>query len=276
MTRLVLARLTALVFLAAAGLSVAEAQRRPGGGGGGRGGDFVGSFGNPDDFYAHPDFAGNPVYDGRFVFARIKYRGYAHFTNEGPGWAHDYPTADEHLMKILKEVTTMRPFVLKGSVHGSALVALDDPALFRYPVSYLSEPGGWFPTDLEVAGLRKYLLKGGFVIVDDFAFGDWNNFIVQMAKVLPGARPVPLTGKEPIFDSFYKVDITNVRSVRGRAQFFGIYEHNDPRKRLVMIVNYSADIGDSWQWAGQGFIAVDATNEAFKLGVNYLVYALTH
>ena len=111
---------------------------------------------------------------------------------------------------------------------------------------------------------------------DDFGFSDWTNFMGQMQKTLPGVRPIPLTGKESIFDSFYKVDISNVRSVRGRAQFFGVFEHNDPRKRLMMIVNYSADIGDSWQWAGQGFIAVDATNEAFKLGVNYLVYALTH
>lgn len=247
----------------------AAAQRR-----GGRP-DFA-ELGSPTDFYVHPVFAGNPAYDGRITFARIKYRGYAHFTNEGPGWAHDYPSADENLMKIMKEVTSARPFIFEGKMRGGVIVALDDPALFRYPVAYLSEPGGWFPNDAEVKGMRAYLLKGGFVIVDDFGDNDWVNFVAQMNKVLPGVRPVPLTGKEPIFDSFYRVDVSKVTSYRGQATFFAIYENNDPRKRLMMIVNRNADIGDGWQWAGQGFIPVDVTNEAFKLGVNYLVYGLTH
>lgn len=249
----------------------AAAQR---GRGGGR--PDISSLGSPTDFYVHPLFAGNPTYDGRLTFARIKYRGFAHYTNEGPGWAHDFPEADENLMKIMKEVTSAHPFIVEGKIRGGAIVALDDPLLFRYPVSYLSEPGGWFPNDNEVKGMRAYLLKGGFVIVDDFGGNDWPNFIAQMNKVLPGVRPVPLTGKEPIFDTFYKVDVTKVTSYRGRASFFALYENNDPKKRLLMIANYNADVGDGWQWAGQGFIPVDVTNEAFKLGVNYLVYGLTH
>ena len=266
-------RTAAMAVGALALASNVGAQRQRGGGGRP---DFAAAFGSPNEFYVHPEFAGNPPYDGRFTFARIKYRGFAHMTNEGPGWAHDYPTADEHLMRILKEVTTMRPFVLQGPIRGSAIVALDDPELFRYPVSYLSEPGGWFPTDLEIAGLRKYLLKGGFVIVDDFGQQDWANFMAQMNKTLPGVRPVPLSGKEPIFDSFYKVNVSKIDTNRGRAAFLGIFENNDPKKRMLMILNYPADVGDSWQWAGQGFQSVDVSNEAFKLGVNYLVYALTH
>ena len=252
--------------------SGAGAQRQRGGGRP----DFAGALGNPNDFYVHPQFAGNPPYDGRFTFARIKYRGFLHFTNEGPGWAHDYPDADEHLMRILAEVTTMRPFVVQGPIRGGAIVALDDPALFRYPVTYLSEPGGWFPTDIEIGGFRKYLLKGGFTIVDDFGDRDWANFLTQIIKVLPGVRPVPLTGKEPIFDSFYKVNVSKVESYRGIARFYGVFENNDPKKRMLMILNVAADIGESWQWAGQGFQSVDVSNEGFKLGVNYLVFSLTH
>ena len=120
----------------------------------GRGGrPDISSLGSPTDFYVHPLFAGNPTYDGRFTFARIKYRGFAHYTNEGPGWAHDFPEADENLMKILKEVTSARPFIVDGKIRGGAIVALDDPQLFRYPVSYLSEPGGWFPNDQGALGL---------------------------------------------------------------------------------------------------------------------------
>jgi hypothetical protein len=245
--------------------------------GGGRRGFDISALGSPDDFYVPPKFAGNPVYDGRVTFARIKYRGFRHWSgNEGPGWSHDYPEADEHLMRILKEVTSTRPFIEQGKVRGGAIVALDDPNLFRYPVSYLSEPGGWYPTEAEVKGMRAYLLKGGFMIVDDFGAGDWANFSMQIARVLPNVRPVTLTGKEPIFDSFYKVDVSNIRSYRGRAVFMGIYENNDPRKRLMMILNVNADVGEGWQWAGSGFVAVDVSNEGFKLGVNYLVYSLTH
>ena len=68
-------------------------------------------FGDPNEYYTPPAYHGNTKYDGRFTFARIKYRGYAHFTDEGPGWSHDYPRSDVHFMKIMREVTALRPFV---------------------------------------------------------------------------------------------------------------------------------------------------------------------
>ena len=83
--------------------------------------------GDPNEFYVHPDFRGNTKYDGRFTFARIKYRGYGHFTNEGPGWSHDYPRAESHFMRIMREITTMRPFVESPAVEGGNIFALDDP-----------------------------------------------------------------------------------------------------------------------------------------------------
>ena len=64
-------------------------------------------FGDPNEYYTPPAFHGNVKYDGRFTFARIKYRGYAHFTDEGPGWSHDYPRSDVHFMKIMREVTAL-------------------------------------------------------------------------------------------------------------------------------------------------------------------------
>ena len=248
--------------------------------GGGRGGgrpNFNQYLGSPNDYYTPPDFHGNPPYDGRFTFARIKYRGFLHFTQEGPGWSHDYPDADVHFMRIIREITSIRPFVEKGPIQGGVIVALDDPALFKYPVAYLSEPGGWLPNDVEAKGLRDYLKKGGFLIVDDFSARDWGRYEAAMQKVLPDAKTVQLTGKEPIFDAFYKIDISKAnRSYYGTGTFWGIYENNDPRKRLIAVINYNNDIGESWQWSGQGYFPVDVTNEAYKLGVNYLVYALTH
>jgi uncharacterized protein DUF4159 len=244
-------------------------------------------FGGPDQMYQPPDFHGNVPYDGRFTFARIRYRGFDHFSGrEGPGWSHDYPDAEENFSKILRDVTAVRPFVESGPMVGSVLVALDDPLLFKYPVSYMSEPGAWHPNDKEIAGLRAYLLKGGFMIFDDFREGwrgsyDFTNLQQEMARALPGAKWVQLTGAEPIFDSFFKIDLkaavsqTSAYGTRPPS-YWGIYEDNDPKKRLMVIGNVDDDIGESWQWSGQGFVPIAAANETYKLGINYVIYALTH
>ena len=93
-----------------------------------RRGHFDRYFGSPDDLYQPPEFHGNVPYDGRFTFARIKYRGYEHWAGrEGPGWSHDYPDAEENFTKILRDITNVRPFIEAGPMVGSVLVALDDP-----------------------------------------------------------------------------------------------------------------------------------------------------
>lgn len=272
----------ALALLAAIP-TIADAQRGGRFPRGDRGFGF-GSLGDPNEFFTPPDFRGNPLYDGRVTFARIKYRGYGYFSGrEGPGWSHDYPDAEVHLMKILREITSMRPFTNFGQQIGGAIVALDDPQLGKYPIAYLSEPGGWFPNAAETQGLSNYLRKGGFMIVDDFPFEAWNNFESVMARVLPDLRPIQLSGTEPIFDSFFKVDMNRIRrgfsGGGGGAQggaFYGYFEKNDPKKRLIVLAGYGQDVGESWQWSGQGFVPVDVSNEAFKLGVNFWIYALTH
>ncbi len=266
----------ALAVAAVVPVSRADAQR----GGRRRGFGYEQYFApvSPNDFYKPPAFAGNVPYDGRFTFARIEYRGSERWSGrEGPGWSHDYPDAEEHFMRIMREVTSLDPFIARGPMLGGVIVALDDPLLFKYPVAYLSEPGGWHPTAKEQEGLRTYLQKGGFLIVDDFPYFSWGNFEQVMAQVLPGARLFQLTGREPIFDAFYKVDLSIIRSeYGGTPMYFGIYEDNDPNKRLLVIANYINDIGESWQWSGQGWFPVAESNEAYKLGVNYLIYALTH
>jgi hypothetical protein len=257
----------------------AHAQRR----------GFGGYFGGENDMYQPPDFHGNVPYDGRFTFARIRYRGYDHFAGrEGPGWAHDYADADENFVKILRDVTNVKPFVESGPMVGSVLVALDDPLLFKYPVSYMSEPGGWHPNDKEMAGFRSYLLKGGFMIFDDFREGwrgnmDWTHLQELMAIAIPGARWVQLKGDEPIFHSFFDIDMKSAvvwpsTSAYGTRPptYWTVYENNDPKKRMMVIANVDDDIGESWQWSAAGFIPVSQSNEIYKLGINYIVYALTH
>lgn len=241
--------------------------------------------GDPNSFYTPPDFNGNVPYDGRFTFARIKYRGFDKFQGEGPGWSHDYPRAEEHLMRIIREISTMRPFVMRDNMIGGVIVALDDKELFKYPVAYLSEPGGWHPNETEMAGMRNYLLKGGFVIFDDFGVGggrgggssyDWEQFKDVMTRVLPKHRMVPVPNDHPIFDSFYKIDLNTLEEGDyGVMSYWGIFQDNDPKKRLMAIVNVNGDLGEFWQWSDRGY-NIAPTNEAYKLGVNYLIYALSH
>jgi len=233
-------------------------------------------------YYVPPDFHGNHPYDGRFTWARIKYKGYFAFGPEGPGWAHDYPRSDSHIMAIMREVTSLHPFLGDGALPGGNIFSTDDPELAKYPVAYFSEPGGWNPDEKEVAGFSHYLQRGGFVIFDDFGTPDqWYNVVQQFQRVLPKAKILPLAPDHPIFDSFFKIDVQNIpwsrtAAYRGIPQYFAIFEDNDPKKRPYAIFNYNLDIGESWEFSDEGFEPVASSNEAYKLGVNYLIYALTH
>ncbi|HEX5436145.1 MAG TPA: DUF4159 domain-containing protein [Gemmatimonadaceae bacterium] len=216
----------------------------------------------------------NPSYDGRYAFVRLRYGGedFRCWSNEGPGWHHDYPVADRNLMKIMSELTT-----LDARLDSSMVLDEDDPALMKYPIAYLSEPGCWQQTDAQVKALRAYLLKGGFLIVDDFSIRrHWYNFVEQMQRVLPEGRLVQLDVSNPAFQSFFGVQSLEMSGYRGRAEFYGIYEDNDSTKRLMVVANANNDIGDYWQWSAEGFLPIPLTNEAYKIGVNYLMYGFTH
>jgi hypothetical protein len=183
-------------------------------------------------------------------------------------------------MSIMNEVS-----YLGAHVEEINSLTLDDPELFRFPIAYVIEPDWWAMTDAEAAALRDYLQKGGFLIVDDFkgrAFrggGGWETFERNMRRALPGARFVDLDLSHPIFHSFFEVDRLDIipqAYIAGRPVFYGLFEDNDRNKRLQMIVNYNTDVSQFWEWSGTGLRPIDETNEAYKLGVNYIIYGLTH
>jgi hypothetical protein len=214
-------------------------------------------------------FEPNVRYDGRFTFARIRYTVYRR-----SGWEFDYPTMERHLMMMMEQVTSLRPHVSGSNIH-----ALDDPELMKYPIAYLSEPGYWIPSDEEVAGLRKYLAKGGFLIVDDFMRNEWYNFEEQMRRVLPNARIERLDVSNKIFHSFFDLETLDMSYPHNpglKAEFLGIYEGNDKSKRLMVVINYNNDIGDYMEHSGQGWWPVNTSNDAYKLAINYVIYGLTH
>jgi hypothetical protein len=218
----------------------------------------------------------NVPYDGRFTFVRLRYGGGQDFgggfrQRELP-WSHDWPRGERNFTKILSELSTMQV-----RTDASNVLALDDPELFKYPVAYMAEPGFWRPTDSEVESLRKWLAKGGFLIFDDFAGQHFLNFESQMRRVLPQARLVPLTVAHPVFDSFYRIKSLDYNHpyYGVPSVFYGVFEDNDPSKRLLVIANYNNDLSEYWEFSDEGMFPLDLSNEAYKLGINYIIYALT-
>ena len=220
---------------------------------------------------------GNQPYDGRVTFVRIKFTtgfGGRRGSWGEPPWAHDYPTADTHMMKIINELTLLRP-----RIDSSNVFSLSDPELHNYPIAYVSEPGFWTMDDEEVAGLRKYLLKGGFIIFDDFRGPDWYNLEEQMRRAMPENYWVQLDSTHPIFHSFFEIDdlsyLTSY-SEYGMPTYWGMFEDNDRSRRLIALANRDNDLGEYWEFSDTGYAPVDLSNQAYKFGVNYFIYGLTH
>ena len=203
-----------------------------------------------------------------FVFTRIRYGGYR------STWSHDYPRADLHLPRIIDDIST-----IDARLGATNVFRLDDPELFRYPIAYISEPGFWHMSESEVEGLRNYWLKGGFVIFDDFEARQWDNFEYQVRRALPDHQLIEVDVTQAIFQVFFeirKLDFPHPL-VRVEPSYWAIFEDNDPAGRMMAIVNYNNDVAEYWEWSDQGgFFPVDFTNDAYKLGVNYIVYGMTH
>ena len=220
-------------------------------------------------------------YDGRFTFVRLRWTGGTYgvpvFGQGSNFWIHEFPGAEQNLIAVLDDVT-----LIDARTDGSLILALDDPNLFIHPIAMMWEPGFWVMTDRDAEHLRAYIRKGGFVIFNDFETDQWANFAAQMNRVIPGAQWFPLDGTHPIFDSFFripKIDAPhpiNHHLYGFKPEYFGLFEENDPTKRLMAIVNYNTNLAEYWQMAGTGFFPIDSENIGFKLGINYMVYGMTH
>jgi hypothetical protein len=211
-----------------------------------------------------------------FIFARVRFSG----GNRGgffgfggmPGWAHDYPEAEEHILQVADEATGLN--VNKLSY---VIVDLDSEELFDYPFVYISEPAEMDMNEKEVANLREYFNRGGFAMVDDFDRQwelDW--LASQMRKVFPDRVLTEMTIDHPIYHTFYEVPTLDVASPypnEGPPKFYGYF---DEKGRLVMIVNHNTDIGDFWEWVDQPMYPLEPSTEALRFGINYFMYALTH
>ena len=216
----------------------------------------------------------NPGYGAGFIFTRIRYGGSGFgFRRGGARWSHDYPRADSNLSMLLTELTT-----IDAETGGTNVLEIGDPELFKYPVAYISEPGFWDMTDRQAVVLREYVLKGGFLIFDDFERRQLDNTLYQLARALPEYEPVHIDIDHPIFHSFFSMEdiyfphpLVNVIPV-----YYALFEENDPQKRMLAIINHNNDIAEYWEWSAESWFPIDITNDAYKLGINYITYAMTH
>lgn len=207
--------------------------------------------------------------NANFAFARVEFQSYR--ARRRPGWSHDYPRAERNLLRILGEVTSIftRP-------EDHTVVRLDSPEIMRYPVLYFSEPGEWAITPEESENLRQHLMRGGFAIFDDFdGPWDWDNLEACMAQVLPGRHFELLQIDDPLFQSFFHIETLDMMAPMSRypPSFHAI---RDDAGRVQVIANLNNDIGEFWEWSDHGYFPIELSNEGYKLGVNYIIYALTH
>jgi hypothetical protein len=243
---------------------------------------LLASSGNaPKPFHYEDDRLGEKKDESdRFKFVRIKiapmYPGACLGDSPCEPWSHDYPEAGLHFSKILSELSKL-PVVLDEN---EWIFSFADPNLMKYPFAYMCEVGVMQLTDDEIAGMREYCLRGGFILVDDFrSSGQMRNFEYYVKRAFPEAeyQMKPLDITHPIFNCFFSIKTLDVRPPydRGKPVFLGL---EDKHGRLMMVINYNNDVSDYWQWSGDPFqpLPPEDTQGAYKFGVNYVFYALTH
>ena len=216
-----------------------------------------------------------------FYFTRAAYTGYYRFRNYR-SWSVDFPKADRQFLIGLTRLTNLDAYEAENPV------LLTDPELSKYPFLYTVEVGYMALTEPEVEGLRRYLQAGGFLVVDDFwGSFEWDNFQNQLQRILPGYAIVDLPLDHPIFNCFYNVqEIVQVPNVGQGMQGGPTWESDgyypavkgvfDEQGRLMVVINWNTDLGDAWEWAENPYYPLKFSTYAYQMGVNFIIYAMSH
>lgn len=254
---------------------------------GGRGG-FGGGRSREIDRSEYPEWSINQDFSKDvFTFARIQYDGRG---NTGDArWNNDYPDADLNFSYRLQQLTSMQ--VDPNGV----VVRFDDPELFEYPFAFMIGVTGVNLSDSEIKGLRSYLQNGGFLMVDDFWTGaEWRHIEAQMKRVFPELTATELPATHPIFHLVYELKgVVQCPSIRAWQQGYTFeYWHGDPEGdedphfmayhdrngRLMAVFCLNNDICDGWEREGENheFFELFSERVSYPLGINIVMYALTH
>ena len=221
--------------------------------------------------------------DPEFVFARLacsnrdSWMYWPNYWPDNPPWRHDYPSSDEFLIELLHELTGVRV-----TPNSYKIVQLSSPEVFKYPFLYLSEPGFLALNNKEIANLGEYIRRGGFIMADDFRTGAYLRdpeelevLRYYLKQAVPERELVRLDVSHPIFHSFYDIETLDMTPPYGNfvPQFWGM---SDEHGNLQLIANYNNDVGDFWKYLDQGDKPLKDSSQAVRLGINYIVYAMSH
>jgi hypothetical protein len=226
-----------------------------------------------------------------FQFTRLIYdsgSGSSGYGRRDPDWMIDWPHAEFFFMQGLTRLTRVDGAeVGRYSGDGGRRIRLGDDQLFNYPWLYAVEVGRWYLDDLEAAQLREYLLRGGFLMVDDFhGSRQWSRFLASIVKVFPDRPILEIPEDDEVLHVLYDLDqrvqIPGVRMLyTGQTwendgyepHWRGIYDDND---RLMVAINFNMDLGDAWEHADTPEYPEPMTALAYRFAVNYVIYAITH
>ncbi len=199
-------------------------------------------------------------------------------------WTQDYPRADRHFSQAVRRLSRVHVRSVEQPV---SLEDGDD--VYNFPWVYAVQVGEWGVTNAQAKVLRDYLLRGGFFMADDFHGEDeWREFQDVMVQVFPDRQIVDINDKDAIFHTVY--DIAEKYQVPGEAHLRRGYKSNnglsalgahwrgiyDDKGRVMVAISYNSDLGDAWEWADDPSYPERFSDLAIRLGVNYIVYAMSH
>ncbi len=194
-------------------------------------------------------------------------------------WAIDYPSAELHFLPAAERLTRIE--TADDSVHLEAV----DARLFDHPWLFVQQVGQgvWRPTPREAELLREYLLRGGFMVIDDFhGQYDWEIFRDAIGQILPGRPIVDIPEDDQLMQILFSLD--NRTQIPGERHLWGQRMQGPPRwagiyddaERLMVAINFNIDMGDAWEHADDPGYPAPMTATAYRFGVNYVIYAMTH
>jgi hypothetical protein len=271
-----------LVLIAAVGL----AQRRGGPRGAARA-DYQTARQASAGWFPVPAWTNPPGFEQDvFTFVRVRYESTSPRGWSGGGWATDFPESDLNISYRLQQITSLRVDP------DGRVITLTDPELFHFPFIYIVEPGRLEFTEDEVVALRRYLLSGGFLMVDDFwGEREWANFHHEIKRVFPDREPAELPLEHPVFHCVFDLDQKpQIPSIRGAPWQAGItWERPDAREvhykglfddrgRMMAIICHNTDLGDGWEEEATSpeYFRRFSEKYAYPLTINIIVYAMTH
>ncbi len=243
-----------------------------------------------EDFPLPPDWEQK----AEWTRARLRYPsigGRSRWGGGGMDWTTDYPRSDRHLLEGVRRLTRIDSKSVEQVVD---LDGTDD--VYNWPMMYAVEVGHWDLPDQQVAQLREYLLRGGFLMVDDFhgdepyrgIFSEWQVFIASMKRVFPDREIVDLENSDPIFHTVFDLDdrfqvpgwqwaysgrTYEAGETGKQAHWRGIY---DDKGRVMVAICHNMDLGDAWEWSDDPRYPEKYASLAYRIAMNYFIYDLTH